>query len=77
MFNKRLYYTDHAREMLPYGLTVTEVKYCLNNYDTRYSTRTGKLIYEANLPDGRRIKVYLEEKSSDAKVITVTEKGSG
>jgi hypothetical protein len=62
--------------MLQYGFTEIEVKHCLNNYDVRYSSRTGKSIYEASLPDGRRIKVYLQEESSYARVITVAEKGS-
>ena len=76
MFNKKLYYTNHARDrMFQYGFAEAEVLYCLNNYDTHYSKPNGRLVYEASLLNGRRIKVYLEEKSSYATVITVTEKG--
>ena len=64
-------YTRHARDrMKQYGVTEEEVEYCLNNYHTSY-TNLGRdsIIYKADLPSGRYIKVVVKATSVDPKVV--------
>ena len=64
-------YTRHARDrMKQYGVTEEEVKYCLNNYHTSYTNLgRGSIIYKADLPSGRYIKVVVKADSIDPIVV--------
>lgn len=65
-----LYYTKHARErMMQRGIVEQDVEYCLQNYHTSYPDTKGNLIYRAELPGGRHVKVVLKAGLADSKVI--------
>lgn len=63
-------YTRHAKDrMRERGITEEEVEYCLRNYDISYTDFGGNVIYKADLPNGRHIKVVVKAKSIDPKVV--------
>lgn len=67
-------YTRHAKDrMRERNITDEEIKYCLDNYHTRYTDLAGNPIYKADLPDGRHIKVVVKANSVDPIIITVAD----
>jgi len=63
-------YSRHARDRrLERNISHDDVMYCLKHYHTSYPDRSDNMIYRADLPDGRHIKVVVKAKTSDPKVI--------
>lgn len=55
------------------GIGEADVEYCLKNYHTCYNDLKGNRIYRADLPNGKHIKVVLNEGSEPVIVITVAD----
>lgn len=67
-----LYYTDHAKDrMRERGIKVEEVEYCLANYDKSFPCENDddKRSYVCDTPEGRKIRVVVDDKRSNHKVI--------
>jgi hypothetical protein len=63
-------FTRHASErLLERNISKEDVEYCLNNYHTSYPDRAGNMIYKADLPNGRGIKVVVKANTGDHKII--------
>lgn len=59
-------YSRHARDrLLERNISQDDVTYCLKHCHTSYTDRSGNMIYRADLPNGRHIKVVVKTNTND------------
>lgn len=63
-------YSRHASDrLLERNISHDDVMYCLKHYHTSYQDRSGNMIYRADLPGERHIKVVVKANTSDPKIV--------